>query len=150
MAKGYHLKARGRLSKRPVHYALMHGKVSYLALQDLVGAAFGAIFFAVTQEVWDLAARFAPWQTVSVGAGTFLMGYFLIYASRRRKAVTTRVYHHVFLRALEMYVLSFAVSALFVIVLGTAPYSVEPIIKQATLIAMPAMLSAATADLLFY
>lgn len=135
---------------RKKEFAWIRGGVSYLILQDFVGAAFGAMFFAVTQEVWDLAARMNALQTTVVVFLSFFMGYALVYFSRRRKSVSRRAYHTVFLRGFEMYVTSFLVSVLFVVMLATASMELVPVVKQAALISMPATLSAATADLLFY
>lgn len=131
-------------------FAWIKGNVSHLLLQDFVGAAFGAIFFVVTQEVWDLSARFVAWQIASVILISFAMGYSLIYFSRRRKNLSQKVYHTVFLRCFEMYVVSFLVSVLFIMILATAEIAPIPLVQQASLVSVPAILSAATADLLFY
>ena len=131
-------------------FAWIKGDISHLLLQDFVGAAFGAIFFVVTQEVWDISARLGAWQAGALVLISFLMGYSLIYFSRRRKNLSRKVYHNVFMRCFEMYVVSFAVSIIFVMLLQTAPLEAAPMLKQASLVAMPGILSAATADLLFY
>src|SRR3989344_4908092 len=107
-------------------FAWIKGNLSHLLLQDFVGAAFGAIFFVVTQEVWELAAKMSRWEVSAIVGLTFFMGYSLIYFSRRRKNLSKKVYHTVFLRCFEMYTVSFAVSALFVFILATAPMSFEP------------------------
>jgi uncharacterized membrane protein len=137
------------LEEKP-QFAWIKGNVSHLMLQDVIGAAFGAIFFVVTQEVWDLSAKFVAWQIASLIAVTFLMGYALIFFSRRRKNLSKKVYHNVFFRCFEMYLMSFAVSASFILMIGTAPLEIMPLVQQASLVTVPAMLSAATADLLFY
>ena len=134
---------------RKAEFAWIQGGGSLLLLQDFVGASFGAVFFAVTGEVWDIAARSAPWQTFLMLLMGFAVGYSLVYASRKRKTVSQKVYSTVFFRCVELFVVSFVVAVFFVVVLATAPSATE-IFKQAAIITMPAVVSAATADLLFY
>ena len=57
MAKALPLKFRAREASHVKHHELawMHGRVSVLLLEDFVGAAFGAVFFTVTSEVWEIA-----------------------------------------------------------------------------------------------
>lgn len=129
--------------------AWIKGKVSELLLQDFVGAAFGAMFFAVTQEVWDLAAKLSAFGIIALISLSLILGWALINASRRRKFVSTRVEKTVALRVVEVYAVSFLTALLFILVLRTATGAI-PILKQTILITLPAVVSAATADLLFF
>lgn len=129
-------------------FSFVGGKITELALQDFVGAAFGAMFFVVTQEVWELSLKLQLLNSVAVVLLGFFLGFSLIYFSRRRKFVSTQVFHTAFLRGVEIYSISLLTSLAFVSIFGTAQ-GVE-MVKQAIVIAMPAVVSAASADLLFY
>ncbi len=77
------------------------------------------------------------------------MTFLLVYLSRRRKSLSARLYHTSFLRGLEIYTISLATSIILVIIFGTSS-TAEILVKQSILISLPATISAATADLLFY
>lgn len=130
-------------------FAWIKGKITTLILEDFVGATFGAMFFAVTQEVWDIAKALKPANVFAVFLLSLAMGFLLVYLSRRRKYISIRLEHAASLRAVEIYLVSFLTALLFVLVLNTAP-SLELALKQTVVIALPAVISAATADLLFF
>ncbi len=130
-------------------FGWIRGELTELALQDFVGAVFGAMFFALTQEVWAVALSLSPLNTFLVFMLSFLTGYLLVYLSRRRKFISQRAYHLSFLRATEIYVMSLFASALFVSLFSLAPDMIGAI-REVVVIALPAVISAATADLLFY
>lgn len=134
-------------SKR--EFGWIRGELTTLALQDFVGAIFGAMFFAMTQEVWAVALALSPLNTFLVFLLSFVVGYLLVYLSRRRKFISQRAYHVSFLRATEVYVTSLFASWLFVALFGLAPDAAGTI-REMVVIALPAVISAATADLLFY
>ncbi|MEM5814654.1 MAG: DUF2391 family protein [Candidatus Aenigmatarchaeota archaeon] len=127
----------------------IRGEISELALQDFVGAVFGAMFFAMTQEVWELALGLSPLSTFLVFLLSFSVGYLLVYLSRRRKFISRRAYHTSFLRAIEIYAMSIVASGIFVALFTLAPDAAGAA-KEIIVIALPAVISAATADLLFY
>lgn len=77
------------------------------------------------------------------------MGFALVYLSRRRRYISVKVEHAASLRTIEIYVVSWLTALLFVLILGTAQ-GLDLILKQTFLIALPAVVSAATADLLFF
>jgi uncharacterized membrane protein len=107
------------------------------------------MFFAVTQEVWMSAISMTVFNTFLVFLLSFSVGYMLIYLSRRRKFISRRAYHTSFLRAIEIYLMSLFASAVFVFLFSLAPDAAGAI-KEMIVIALPAVISAATADLLFY
>jgi len=134
-------------SKR--EFGWIRGELSELALQDFVGAIFGAMFFAMTQEVWSIALGLSALNTFMVFLLSFVVGYLLIFLSRRRKFISRRAYHTSFLRAVEIYVMSVAAAGIFVALFSLAPDTAGAL-KEIIVIALPAVISAATADLLFY
>ncbi|MBI4177733.1 MAG: DUF2391 family protein [Candidatus Aenigmarchaeota archaeon] len=135
--------------KRKDHLGWMGGQLTLLAMQDVVGAIFGAVFFVITQEIWDLSARLGALNIAAIAILSFFMGFSLVYMSRRRKLVSIRIFHTSFLRAIEIYLISFIVSLSLITVFSTAP-TFDLMIKQAVVISFPAVITAATADLLFY
>src|SRR3989344_1315885 len=151
MAKALPLKFRAREASHVKHHELawMHGRVSVLLLEYFVGAAFGAVFFTVTSEVWEIAKGLGAINIFAIFAISIIMGFSLVYLSRRRKAVSIKLEHAASLRAIEIYAVSFLTSLLFVLIFNTA-HTTDLIIKQTFIIALPAVVSAATADLLFF
>ena len=147
------LKLRARASARSgIHhheFAWIRGTLSTLLLEDFVGASFGAMFFALTQEVWDISAKLQLWSIVALTLLTFSLGFMLIYLSRRRLSISVKLEHAASLRALEIYLISILTALMFVLILQTANTPIL-VFKQAVLIALPAVISAATADLLFF
>ena len=131
-------------------FGWIKGKITSLLMQDFIGAAFGAMFFAFTQEVWDITARLSMFSVIAILAISLLSGFSLVYFSRRRKSLSVRIYHTVMLRGLEIYILSFFTSLLFILLLGIFGYDPLLLFKGSVIIALPAVISAATADLLFY
>src|SRR3989338_3355481 len=87
-------------------FSWIKGRITTLVLQDFVGAAFGAIFFVVTQEIWELSARLGSLNLSAIFLMSFLLTFLLVYLSRRRRYISTKLYHTVFLRALEIYSVS--------------------------------------------
>lgn len=136
-------------AKRHHEFAWLTGRITTLALQDFVGAAFGALFFVVTQEVWEISFRLAALNISAVFLLSALLTFLLVYLSRRRKSLSSRLYHTAFLRGLEIYTISLLTALIFVMIFATAT-GAEAILKQSIVVALPATLSAATADLLFY
>ncbi len=134
--------------KKP-QFSWMTGQLSVLTLQDFVGAAFGAIFFTVTQEVWEIAAKLNVAGMLALVVISFLLGFSLVYLSRRRKFIDEQLHMHAITRAVELYGVSFVTTLAFILILGTAP-AAEQILPQAVIITLPAVVSAATADLLFF
>ena len=134
--------------KKP-EFSWMTGQLSILTMQDFVGAAFGAIFFTVTQEVWDIAAKLNVAGMLALVAISFLLGFSLVYLSRRRKFIDAQLHMRAITRAAELYGVSFVTALAFILILGTAPSSAQ-ILPQAVIITLPAVVSAATADLLFF
>src|SRR3989338_1281183 len=126
-------------------FSWITGRITTLVLQDFVGAAFGAIFFVVTQEVWELSLRLGSLNLAGIFTMSFILTFLLIYLSRRRKTLSARLYHTSFLRGIEVYTVSLATAFIFVGIFGTA--SGFAILNQTILVALPATLSAATADL---
>lgn len=125
------------------------GEVTELALQDFVGAVFGAMFFALTQEVWAAALNMSFLYSFLTVVLSFGVGYLLVFLSRRRKFISHRAYRSYFLRATEIYAMSLVASGIFVVLFSIAP-DTSGAIKEMIVIALPAVISAATADLLFY
>lgn len=130
-------------------FAWIKGKLTILTLQDFVGAAFGAIFFVVTQEVWELSARLSAVNAALVALVSFTVCFLLVYLSRRRKYLSMQLHHTAIFRSVEVYAISLATSLLFIIMFNTASGFV-PVLKQAIVVTFPAVISAATADLLFF
>ena len=130
-------------------FGWIKGEVTELALQDFVGAVFGAMFFAMTQEVWALALNLSLFNSFVVFLLSFSMGYLLIFLSRRRRFISARAYHDSFLRAIEIYGMSVVASGIFVALFSLAP-DTAGMVKEIIVISLPAVISAATADLLFY
>lgn len=133
---------------KPREFGWIKGRITTLVLQDFVGAAFGAVFFVVTQEIWELSAKLGYLNLSAIFLMSFLLTFLLVYLSRRRRYISTKLYHTVFLRALEIYSVSLITAFIFVGMFGTA--SGFMIINQSILVALPATISAATADFLFY
>ncbi len=129
-------------------YAFLRGRLTELAVQDFIGAAFGAMFFVVTQEVWEISARLHAWQLGAVLAISIFVSLSLVYFSRRRRFISEVAYSAPFVRGLEVYAISFLTSVLFVVTFGTAAGA--EILRQSIVVSLPATVSAATADLLFY
>jgi uncharacterized membrane protein len=134
--------------KKP-QFSWMTGQLSVLTLQDFVGAAFGAMFFVMTQEVWDVAKRLNVFGMLALVVIAFLLGFSLVYLSRRRKFIDEQLHMHAITRAVELYGVSFVTALAFILILGTAPASGQ-LLPQAIMITLPAVVSAATADLLFF
>jgi len=130
-------------------FGWIRGELTELALQDFVGAVFGAMFFAFTMEVWNAAAIMSIGNTFLVFLLSFSVGYLLVYLSRRRRFISSRVYRTSFLRAIEIYVMSLFASAMFVFLFSLAP-DAGIAFREMVVISLPAVISAATADLLFY
>jgi uncharacterized membrane protein len=128
--------------------AFMKGRPTELIVQDFIGAAFGAMFFVVTTEVWDFAARMQLWQIFSVVLLSAFFCFAMVYFSRRRRFLSEVVYKTMALRGIELYAVSLITSFLFVVIFGTAAGFAA--VRQSIVIALPATVSAATADLLFY
>jgi len=126
----------------------LKGRPTELIVQDFIGAAFGAMFFVVTQEVWDFAARMQLWQMASVVLLSVFICFAMVYYSRRRRVLSEVVYKTMALRGIELYAVSLITSCLFVVIFGTAAGFAA--VRQSIVIALPATVSAATADLLFY
>ena len=133
---------------KPREFGWIKGRITTLVLQDFVGAAFGAIFFVVTQEIWELSARLGSLNLSAIFLMSFLLTFLLVYLSRRRRYISTKLYHTVFLRALEIYSVSLITAFIFVGMFDTASGTV--MLSQSILVALPATISAATADFLFY
>ena len=131
-------------------FSWIKGKVTSLLMQDFVGAAFGAMFFAFTQEVWEISARLNMFSIIVILIISLISGFSLVYFSRRRKSLSVRIYHTTMLRGLEIYTISFFTSLLFILLLGVFGYDPLLLFKGSVIIALPAVISAATADLLFY
>jgi uncharacterized membrane protein len=126
----------------------LKGRPTELIVQDFIGAAFGAMFFVVTQEVWDFAARMQLWQMASVVLLSAFICFAMVYYSRRRRFLSEVVYKTMAMRGIELYAVSLITSFLFVVIFGTAVGFAA--VRQSIVIALPATVSAATADLLFY
>lgn len=107
-------------AKRHREFSWITGRITTLALQDFVGAAFGALFFVVTQEVWDLSSRLTLVNLTGVFFMSFIMTFLLVYLSRRRKSLSSRLYHTSFLRGLEIYAVSLVTAVVFVVLFNTA------------------------------
>ncbi|MBI3412863.1 MAG: DUF2391 family protein [Candidatus Aenigmarchaeota archaeon] len=135
--------------KHKDHLGWMGGQLTFLAVQDIVGAIFGAMFFVITQEIWQLSSRLGALNLAAISILSFLMGLSLVYMSRRRKLLSIRLFHTSFMRAIEIYLISFITSLWLIMIFNTAPDFTQ-LIKQAVVVTMPAVITAATADLLFY
>ena len=131
-------------------FGWIKGRVTGLLVQDFIGAAFGAMFFAFTQEVWEVSAKLNMFSVIAILVISFISGFSLVYFSRRRKSLSVRIYHTAALRSIEIYILSFFTSLLFILLLGVLGYDPLILFKGSVVIALPAVISAATADLLFY
>ncbi|MBI4168213.1 MAG: DUF2391 family protein [Candidatus Aenigmarchaeota archaeon] len=130
-------------------FSIFSGELTILTLQDFIGAAFGGLFFAVTQEIWELSARLALPNIIAISLASFLMGLSLIYFSRRRKLISIRIFHTSVVRAVEIYIISLITSIMLITMFSTAP-SFILMLKQTVVVTFPAVITAATADLLFY
>jgi len=137
------------VAARKKEFSWITGQVSELTLQDFVGAVFGAMFFALTQEVWQVALTLSLSNTFLVFLLSFGIGFLLVYLSRRRKFLSEKVFHNVLLRSVEIYTMSLFASLIFVWIFSLAPNSIVAF-KEMIMISLPAVISAATADLLFY
>jgi len=152
MVRAFYLKMRPRYAHQSVHnheFSWIKGNVSTLLLQDFVGAAFGAMFFAVTQEIWTIAENLRIVNVIAVFIISIVMGFALVYLSRRRKMMSEKIEHAASMRVIEIYAISWLTALLFVMVFDTAG-SLDLMLKQTFMIALPAVVSAATADLLFF
>lgn len=137
-------------SKKKSEFSWIKGQASTLLIQDFVGAGFGAIIFVFTQEVWEIALRLNILSVIAIILISLIIGFSLIYLSRRRKYVSMKIFHTVALRVAEIYVVSFLTSLLFILIFGIFGYEPLNLFRGSVLIALPAVISAATADLLFY
>ena len=131
-------------------FGWIKGKITNILLQDFVGASFGAIVFVFTQEVWDIAMKINLFSVIALALISMLSGFSLIYLSRRRRVVSVRIYHTTLLRGVEIYIVSLLTALLFIFLLGIFEYDPLLLFKGSVLIALPAVISAATADLLYY
>lgn len=131
-------------------FGWIKGKVTAILLQDFVGASFGAVVFVFTQEVWEITLRISMLSILAIAIISLISGFSLIYLSRRRKVMSNRVYHSALLRGIEIYTVSLLTSFLFIILLGVFEYDPLILFKGSVLIALPSVISAATADLLYY
>lgn len=131
-------------------FSWIKGKVTSLLLQDFVGASFGAVVFVFTQEVWDIASRIGMPSVFAILLLSLIAGFSLVYLSRRRRAVSVRIYHTTLLRGVEIYAISLLTSFLFIVILKVLEYNPLLLFKGSVLVALPAVISAATADLLYY
>jgi len=137
------------VKSKKTEFGWIKGELTELALQDFVGAIFGAMFFAFTQEVWVIASSISWFNTLLVFMLSFSVGYLLVFLSRRRKFISERAFHVSFLRATEIYVMSLFAAWIFVELFSLAP-SAGGGLREIIIISLPAVISAATADLLFY
>ena len=140
---------KGQIPKKH-EFSWIKGKLTSLLLQDFVGASFGAIIFVFTQEVWDIIARISLFSVFAILLISLVSGFSLIYLSRRRRAISVRIYHTTLMRGIEIYAVSLLASFLFIIILQVIEYNPLLLFKGSVLVAMPAVISAATADLLYY
>ena len=131
-------------------FGWIKGKITILLMQDFIGALFGTVIFVFTQEVWEIAARLSMFSIIAILVISLISGFSLVYFSRRRKSLSVRIYHTAMLRGLEIYILSFFTSLLFILLLGVFGYDPLLLFKGSVIVALPAVISAATADLLFY
>src|SRR3989338_6778040 len=69
-------------------FSWIKGRFTILFLEDFVGAAFGALFFVVTQEVCDLSSKLQPLNLFFIFLLSVLFGFSLIFFSRRRKRLS--------------------------------------------------------------
>ena len=136
--------------KKRHEFSWIKGKITGLLLQDFVGASFGAMFFVFTQEVWDITPKLNALSVSAIIILSLVSGFSLIYSSRRRKMVSVKVYHTALLRGIEIYIISFLTALMFILILGVFAYEPWILFKGSVIIALPAVISAATADLLFY
>ncbi len=137
-----------KIGERKSQFSVMGGQFSSLTLQDIVGASFGALMI-ITQQVWEISSKLAPFNLAMLVLISFSIGFSLVYFSRRRKLMSLKVFHTCFLRAVEIYLISFLTSVILIMVLNTAG-SFDLMMKQTILVTLPAVITAATADLLFY
>ena len=143
-------KLKGTVPHKRHEFSWIKGEVSALLMEDFVGAGFGAIIFIFTQEVWEIALKLNIFSIIAVILISFITGLSLIYLSRRRKFLSMRIFHTAMLRGVEIYTVSFLTSLLFILIFGVFGYEPLPVLKGTVLITFPAVISAATADLLFY
>lgn len=136
--------------KHVKEFSWIKGEFTILLFQDLVGAAFGAVFFVVTQEVWDLSVRLKPFNLFLIFLLSLLFGFSLIYFSRRRKLLSMKLHQTVLLRTVEIYVTSFVASVIFILIFGVSSGINILLFREAIIVALPSVISAATADLLFF
>ena len=138
------------LPKKKHEFGWIKGKITGLLLQDFVGASFGAMVFVFTQEIWDIALKLNTLSILSIIALSLVSAFSLVYSSRRRKMLSVKIYHTAMLRGIEIYIISFLTSLLFILIFGIFAYKPLLLFKGSVIIALPAVISAATADLLFY
>lgn len=136
--------------KKHGEFSWIKGNITTLFLQDIVGAAFGAVFFVVTQEVWDISKKIGYINLFFIFLLSIFLGFSLVYFSRRRKLLSLRLHQTAILRTFEIYISSFIISIILIFIFDISVGFNILLFKEGIIISLPAVISAATADLLFY
>ena len=118
-------------------------------VQVMVGASILAIPVGFTQEVWDLGANLPLSRVLSIGLlSLFFISVFVYYNYYR---VHFRQHWDEFLkRVLTTYLLSILIVALILTLIQVTPWQADFVValKRVILVAFPASMSAAIADML--
>ena len=130
-------------------FAWIKGEFNFLIFQDFIGAAFGAVFFVLTQEVWDFSKNVSKFNLFIIFIISIFFCFALVYFSRRRKMLSHKFHQTVFLRTCEIYITSYLTALLFILIFQSPNESIF-LFKEAVIITLPSVISAGTADLLFY
>lgn len=118
-------------------------------LQVIVGSTLLAVPVAFTEEVWMLGKELPLINVAFISLiSLFFIGLFVYYNFYRR-----HFKGHVFefvKRTFAIYLMSFLVAAVFLTLLEQAPWDVDVMLamKRSVLVALPASMSAAVADML--
>jgi uncharacterized membrane protein len=118
-------------------------------VQIIVGASILAIPIAFTSETWDLGKMLGMNKVIGIGLlSLFFIAIFVYYNFYRGKF--KKHYFHFFKRVISTYILSILVVALILTLIEKAPWSSDYLlaIKRVILVAFPASMSAAVADMI--
>jgi uncharacterized membrane protein len=140
--------AKGTIMQRAMH-PLMLEFHPHDILQVIVGSMLLAIPVGFTEEVWRLGETLSWTRVLLLSATSLLFISSFVYAHSYRKH-WGNYKGEFFKRVLGTYVFSMLVAALFLLFIDKAPWDIDMAvaIKRTIIVAFPASMSAAVADMI--
>lgn len=118
-------------------------------IQVIVGASLLAIPVALTEETWKLGENLPVYNIVAIAVLSFLFISTFIYYNYYRRHIKEH-WDEFIKRSLSTYLIALLVVALILTIIEKAPWGLDNVlaIKRIVLVAFPASMSAAVADMI--